>query len=946
MTGIQKNLIALLALTCISCTGAPVLDSFPEAGDRKTAGCFPLTEENAANIVYDTADFKVVEITAGMLADDIELVTGKRPATSAAATLSDIPAEPSVVAGTAGNSALIDALAESGVLEISEIDGKWESFVIQTVRHPEYGTPLLVIAGSDRRGTAFGLTSLSKAIGVSPWYWWADVTPGHKDALFVRRGRFVQKEPSVQYRGIFINDERFGGWARWVENTFDTQTGQVGPKVYRKVFELLLRLGGNYLWPAMHNGSKAFNANPENARLADDYAIVMGSSHCEQMLRNNEDEWKNAGTYGDFNYITNRQTMIDYWEERVRTNGKYENTYSLGLRGIHDYPMEGAATTQERVALMQKALDDQRDILQRNISAPIEQIPQVLCTYEEVLDAYKNGLQVPDDVTLLWSDDKHGYTRNLSNPEEMKRSGGAGIYYHLSYHGDPASWIWLSPLSPAFISTELTKAYTYGARRIWVFNVGDIKPAEKELTFAMELAWDIDRWTPEKAHGFIKEWAAQTFGDSVAEEISDIQDDYYALMASGKDSHVWFIDFPEDHIRERLAKWRKTAEKAEALKTRIPEELQPAYFELVLYPVCGAWMINEYQLLARTSLALASEGDNAPALSDAARSLEMYKGLDSLTKHYNEELLDGKWREFFNWKPYHWFRSDVVDAPMATPELISEIAAMPAPGHLDAGAALSQEGVSVFASSEGDIPLWIKALSPIRNFSKAPEDNVFCHVETAFQSFDASATPINNIWHSPYVGPMWSKVGTIHLPEGESRLFVTELKQGARIDDIFIGAWPPFPAPPVIKVAASDFRKAFTPEKSERINVIPQLGFSNGVVVLPFDTPSYELTDSHPYVEYELNFPQGASRLEVRTLANLHVYEGRGARYAVQIDGQHAELFDIHTGDFTAEWRWNVLRGYSCRSVDISGMECGKHRVRISLLDPGIVLQEICIFRD
>ena len=239
--------------------------------------------------------------------------------------------------------------------------------MVVTVVHPKFHTPLLLIIGSDRRGTAFGLASLSEAIGVSPWYWWADVTPACKKALYVEPGTFHQDEPSVQYRGIFINDERFGGWARWAEQTFDKESGKVGPKTYVKVFELLLRLKANYLWPAMHPGTQAFNADPENARLADDYAIVMGSSHCEQMLRNNEGEWKAVGTYGNFNYITNRQTMQDYWEERVRTNGQYENTYTLGLRGIHDYPMEGANSTAERVKLMQQAIDDQRDMLRRNI---------------------------------------------------------------------------------------------------------------------------------------------------------------------------------------------------------------------------------------------------------------------------------------------------------------------------------------------------------------------------------------------------------------------------------------------------------------------------------------------------------------------------------------------------------------------------------------------------
>ena len=415
----------------------------------------------------------------------------------------------------------------------------------------------------------------------------------------------------MQYRGIFINDERFGGWARWAERHYEKDTGKVGPKTYRRVFELLLRLRANYLW---HPGTQAFNADAENARLADDYAIVMGSSHCEQMLRNNEGEWKAVGTYGDFNYIANRKTMQDYWETRVWTNGSYENTYTLGLRGIHDYPMEGANTTQERVRLMQQAIDDQRDMLRRNIKKPVEEIPQVLCTYEEVLDAYHNGLQVSDDVTLLWSDDKHGYCRNLCNPQEMKRKGGAGIYYHLSYHGDPASWIWLSSLSPAFLSTELTKAYTFGARKIWVFNVGDIKPAEKEQSFVMELAWDIDRWKPAEPHRFIDYWAAKTFGPEVAQEIAGMQTAYYQLQAAGKDAHVWFIQYSEEQIAQRLAQWRTLAAQVLEVEKRIPAPLKSAYFELVNYPVRGAAMLNAYQLLARRSMVRATAGDGGDCL--------------------------------------------------------------------------------------------------------------------------------------------------------------------------------------------------------------------------------------------------------------------------------------------------------------------------------------------
>ena len=918
-------------------------NDFPKIKETVCKGWFPLSADEPAVIVYDNADFPVVGISAGMLADDIFRVTGNRPEILEHTTLDALPDTPLVIAGTIGKSRIINELIANGLIEVSEISGKWESTLIKTIRLAGRSTNVLVIAGSDRRGTAYGLTSLSEAIGVSPWYWWADVTPQPRNALYVEPGRFIQGEPSVQYRGMFINDERFGGWSLWAERNFDKESGKVGPKTYQKVFELLLRLKGNLLWPAMHNGTQAFNADPENARLVDDYAIVMGTSHCEQMLRNNEDEWKNVGTYGDFNYITNRKTMIDYWETRVKSNGSYENIYTLGLRGIHDYPMEGARTTEERTALMQKAIDDQRDIIRRNVDAPVDEVPQMLCTYEEVLDAYHNGLVVPEDVTLLWSDDKHGYTRNLCNPIEQNRKGGAGIYYHLSYHGDPASWIWLSPLSPAFISTELSKAYAYGARKIWVFNVGDIKPAEKELSFAMELAWNIDKWKPANAHNYIVQWATRIFGEKAGQEIALIQKSYYRLMASGKDSHVYFVDYTTGDISRRLEEYRKIEERALALASMIDESLKPAYFELVLYPVRGASLLNRYQLLSRRSLANVGRDDKA-AMADAANAEEAFHELNEWTRLYNKELLDGKWDEFFNWQPYHWYRSTNMDAPVCTEELIEIARKGPSARFIPSEEALTEDGALITAEAAGEIPLWIEALTPIRNFSKAAADNEFCRVSIEGRSFIASATPINNIWHAPYVGPMWSKVGTIKFKAGENRLKITELKPDARIDRIFIGTYPPFPDDPESIIEAKSFSSSGNSREGV-VTVVEQLGFSDGVMVQPFTTPSYDVSglDDVPYVEYDINLAAGENQIEIRTLPTLHVYEGRDARYAVQLDDEEAEVFSIHTEDFSAEWRKNVLQGYSFRRINSRISEAGKHKIRIYFLDPGIVLQEIRI---
>lgn len=788
---------------------------------------FPLVnDQQVAPIYYSENDYPVVAISAQLFASDIERVTSRPVTIRQAKRLNQLERRPAVIVGTIGQSDLIDELVAKKLINVDTIIGKWEASLTTTILHPRSHQPLLVIAGSDRRGTAFGVTALCRAIGVSPWYWWADVAPATKETLYLTNGTYIQDEPSVRYRGIFINDERFGGWAKWVEQTFDKESGQVGPKVYERVFELLLRLRANYLWPAMHNGSKAFNANSENARLADKYAIVMGSSHCEQMLRNNEDEWKNAGIYGDFNYITNRQTMLNYWEERLKTNGQYENTYTLGLRGIHDYPMEGAQTTEQRVQLMQQAIDDQRELIRRNINKPLDQVPQVLCTYEEVLEAYHAGLQVPEDVTLLWSDDKQGYTRNLSNESEMRRSGGAGIYYHLSYHGDPASWIWLSPLSPTFIATELTKAYQYGAQRIWVFNVGDIKPAEKEISFVMDLAWDINQWTPDQAQQYIYHWAGETFGADYATEIAELQAVYYRLMASGKESHIQFIEYPKDEIIARINDWRGIANRAQALAQRIPEPLKEAYFELVFYPIRGAQMLNELQLLSRLSLHHASLGEDAIALQEGERVVALYDSLNEWTRHYNEDIANGKWEHFFNWRPYHWYYSDTLPLDYCMQATLQEVHQAPQSRPIPVAAALSEQGATFVSDKDGTIDLWIRALSPVRHFSKLPEDNVFAHVQCGSQSFDASAMVVNNVWHTAHIGPAWQKVGKLHLSKGKNTLRLTDIPSDARIDSIYLGLCPPFPEAPAMIISLPP-----TPYSSTPLPLYPSPPLSFNVAV-------------------------------------------------------------------------------------------------------------------
>ena len=590
-----------------------------------------MANERAAELCVDGGDFKVVQIAADCLSADVERVTGIKPSVK---TNAQGLSENVVLIGTVGRSALIDRLIENGKLNVSGIAGKWETFVIATVADPMPGVrSALVIAGSDRRGTAFGVFSVSEAIGVSPWIWWADVAPAHRNALIVENKTFTSQPPAVKYRGIFINDEDWG-LQPWAAKTFEPETGDIGPKTYAKVCELLLRLKANYLWPAMHPSTKAFNYYPKNKMVADSYAIVMGSSHAEPMLRNNVTEW--TFPKEEWNYEKDRDVVRKYWEQRVQENGRYENTYTIGMRGIHDSAMPGGKNTADKVRLLQQVISDQREMLARNVNTNVEQVPQIFVPYKEVLLLYQRGLKIPDDVTLVWPDDNHGYIRQLSNPEEQTRSGGAGVYYHLSYWGKPEDYLWLSTVPPALIREEMSKAYDHGARTVWVVNVGDIKPAEIGLEFFLRLAWNPTEWNENAQPVFLAQWAERNFGAEHAEEIAAAMDEYYRLNYPAKPEHLARANFTTnyDEIEHRLSRFSKLVASADALYEKIPSEKKDAFYELVVYPVRCSALMNEKFLSASTE-----------------RSQKAYEQIQVETKYYNEELAGGKWRHIMSSHP-------------------------------------------------------------------------------------------------------------------------------------------------------------------------------------------------------------------------------------------------------------------------------------------------------
>lgn len=610
-------------------------------------GNFPIVTPNAsATLIVDSLDAKVVHTASGILSEDVKAITGS------ALGIADsiLPNSYPIVAGTIGQSRLISQLVEAGKINTDEIENLWEAFEIIVIDNPyPQVSKALIVCGSNPRGTAYGLLSLSRMMGVSPYVWWADVTPAHKSTLSVEGTSLIEKGPSVKYRGIFINDEDWG-LLPWARKGIDAKYNSIGPNTYQKIAELMLRLRANTLWPAKHGASRAFWSLNENIKVADDYGLIMSSG--DPMLRDNLWEWPRfGGNSSNYSYSTNKDMMLNYWAQRVCQSRGHEAIYDISTRGFQDEPLLGYSSDAEAIKGITGLIADQRKLLRDSIGDP-EQIPQIYLPYKEALTLYNKGLEIPDDVTLCWVDDNFGYIRQLPTPKEQERSGGNGIYYHLSYLGTPAPYLWLSSMSPSFLSYELSKGYQAGIKRFWMFNVGDIKPAEEELQFCMDLAWNIEAWKPTEAYKYSEHWAEETFGTDVAKEISDIKLEYYALAAACKPELINRMDFTNEEFNERVKRYTALCDRVDALKSKIRGNLQDAFYELIEYPVKGAAEMNTKIIRARQSWYYAAAGIRDSALSFSSTARQAYQNVRRLTDKYNNDNAGGKWHDMMSYKPY------------------------------------------------------------------------------------------------------------------------------------------------------------------------------------------------------------------------------------------------------------------------------------------------------
>ena len=630
----------------------PAILALPLAAHAQQAVLFD--GRTTATIVHD--DATSAKLAGELLARDIGKRAGKTPVVAG-----DLAAcaKLCVVIGQK-DSALVRTVAADAKVDLAALNGQWERYIrvlAPSKQHP--GRAYLLIAGSDQRGAIWGTVDLSRAIGISAWEWWADVTPRHADRLVVDGRRLLSEAPSVQYRGIFLNDEDWG-LQPWAAKTYEPEIGDIGPKTYARVFELMWRLKANLIWPAMHESTKPFYQIPGNAEMAKAYGIVVGTSHAEPMMRNNVREWDEKAE-GPFNFFTNRDRMVDYWRRRVDAVKAYENVYTIGLRGKHDSALEGAKSPEQALAATSQAIDLQRGLLATAQGKPADQIPQVLTLYKEVLDVYRSGLKVPEDVTLVWPEDNYGYLGQLPTAAERARKGGSGLYYHISYWGRPHDYLWLATTHPALIREELDRAWQTGTRKLWVVNVGDIKPGEVLASYFLDIAFDA-KLLDKPVRAQLADWAKEQFGDRGA-TVADVLMDYYDLAWERKPEFMGFSTVePETPIRigdyvrtggdeaqARIARYQALLDKTEALAATMPADRRDAFFQLVLYPVRGAAKLNERNLKLDLAALYARQGRaSANALADQARAAHQTIVAD--TAAYNAQN-GGKWRGIMDMAP-------------------------------------------------------------------------------------------------------------------------------------------------------------------------------------------------------------------------------------------------------------------------------------------------------
>ncbi len=834
----------------------------------------------ASPILVSENDYKGVKRASADLQNDIEKVTGKRDEllrmSSEEKDISSIITNTSsvLIIGTLGKNALIDQHIENKKLDVSIIKGKWETFLIVTIENPFPNVEkALVIVGSDKRGTIFGIYDLCEHIGVSPWYFWADVPVKKQAELYVISGSYSLGEPKVKYRGIFLNDEApcLSGWT-------NEKNGGFNQKLYTKVFELILRLKGNYLWPAMW-GSAFHVDDPMNPILADEYGVVIGTSHHEPLMRAH-DEWrrysreqlamshelsrdssklKAQSSKLLWDYSLNDSTLKEFWRESVKERYKYENIFSVGMRGDGDAPM----TRETATALLEKIVADQRKIIEDVSGKPASEKSQSWALYKEVQDYYDKGMRVPDDVTLLLCDDNWGNIRKLPDLDAPERKGGFGVYYHFDYVGGPRNYKWVNTNPLPRIWEQMHLAYEYKAREIWIVNVGDLKPMEFPISFFLDYAWNPSAWDLEKLPTYSKQWANKTFGEKYATEIAHFLDTYAKYNARCKPELLSPDTYSLDNYNEFekvVNDYNVLAKNAQSVYDKIEPEYKDAYYQLVLYPILACANLNDMYYNVALNRKYAKLVDSCSLIVDSSsrklstinyqlstneyadKAEALYKNDSLLSVYFNTKLVSGKWNHFAD-------QTHIGYTYWQQPK-------------------------------ENKMPIVIRyQVSGVR-----------------------------------------SQVSEKHLPPDTSHFTLNGY----------------------ISIEAEHFRRAINNDKISW-KIIPEIGrTASGITTFPVNMPSISLTKESPHLEYDLFISKlGEANIQVYLSPTLEFNGNKGLKYAISIDDETPQIVDIHKDRTPKEWTKMVANNIKILTTKHNFNAIGKHILKYWMIDPAVILQKI-----
>ncbi|MCD6347986.1 MAG: glycosyl hydrolase 115 family protein [Bacteroidales bacterium] len=975
----QKILLIFL-LFIFHCSLNAQSTAFPETILTQNPGSadFHLfTQQNKAKILLDEKDRNTVRLAAGLFADDVERVTGDRPL-----LVSDDKeaSKQCVIIGSIESSRFIKKLIAEKLIDVTEIKNQWEACITQVVDNPFPGVDrALVIAGSDRRGTAYGVFELSKQIGVSPWYYFADVPVRKRNHIAVKAGRYVLSSPSVKYRGIFINDEMWG-LRPWAMYTHAPDEGKgIGPATYKKIFELLLRLKANLLWPAMHQKTKPFNYYEENKLVADEYGIVMGSSHIEPMLRNNIGgaEWDTEYPGEAWDYVKNRDHIYKYWEDRAKANGMYESMYTLGKRGKDD-----EAGSDITVPILERIFSDQREILGKWVNNDVTKVPQVLIPYTEVLGLYNNGLKVPDDVIICWPDDNFGNIRQLPNKKEQQRSGGSGIYYHFQWlNGATTAYTWTCTTPLGLTWTEMKKAYDFGVDKMWIVNVGDIKPAEINIEYFMQLAWDINSWDHSSSSQFLKQWAAREFGEGTSTAIAEIMSKHYELgyarrpeslvLWNGRQQKLsweWFsLNNYDDEAQRRINDYTKLITRVDSVYSTLSYEMKDAFFQTVLYNVKGTALQNLKILYAQKSHTYGMQ-KRSSAAGYAAKAQQAENEIYELINHYNRELLTvgSKWNHMASLPgPWggQWHQWDMPPLSFYSGEGVPRLNYA-----LEGRDSLYFPDFSVFNEDSAFIDLYNSGNGAVYWSSETSVDWIelsqtsgVVYDETRIWvkiDYDKIPNGINvaaelKIYWSSSLRDEWADWDQLSLEEREAyRKGIT--KAGNHDNSFELGLSIFNPSSPkkgevrgfvesngYLSMEAEHFSRKTDTDAGW--NIIEGLGRSgSSITVLPPTIEALSSTDKiiskSPSVEYDIYlFTEGEIKLQLNCSPGNPINADYGQRVAVALDDELPNVISYKRGNK------NVMDNLMTLHANLNNETAGEHILKIWMVDPGIVIDKIII---